>query len=398
MGKKIVILGCGFGGLCISNILRKNLDRVHEIVIIDKKNSFMMGLTNLWILDGRRTLEDSQFPLNKLDSKGIKFIHDVVTEIDVKSKIIKTLNHDTPFRYDFLVIALGAEMTTDAINGFKEFHGFNLYDGESIPALRNKILSLEKGRIAITIMGFPYKCPPAPYESAFIIDRMLRNNKNNNNNKSRREKIELDVYLPSKIPLPVAGKQPNQELLSLLVKQNINLFPEFLLEKVDNQFLYFKNKQKKEYNILIGIPFHFLPPVISKCGLIDKKQDSWLTVDKFTLKTKFEDVFAIGDSTEIKINQLVSIPKAGIFAEGQARSVSFQIINKIKNFTQEQNNLINFDGKGFCFVDTGDGKAGFIDTNFYDNNGPITILKSPSIEFYNQKVSFEYQRIKEWLE
>ena len=35
--------------------------------------------------------------------------------------------------------------------------------------LRKKILSLEKGKIAIVIMGFPYKCPPAPYESAFII-------------------------------------------------------------------------------------------------------------------------------------------------------------------------------------------------------------------------------------
>ena len=396
MGKKIVILGCGFGGLCTSNILRKNLDPTHEIVVIDRKDSFMMGLTNLWVLEGRRTLEDSQFPLNNLNSKGIKFIHDVITEIDVKSKLVKTHHHDIPFRYDFLVIALGAEMTTDPISGFKESNGFNLYDGESIPPLRNKILSLEKGRIAITIMGFPYKCPPAPYESAFIIDRMLRNN-NNNTNKSRRGKIELDVYFPSKIPLPVAGKQPNQELLFLLRKQNINLFPDFLLEKVDKRFLYFKNKQKKEYDILIGIPLHFLPPVISKSGLIDKKEDSWLTVDKFTLKTKFEDVFAIGDSTEIKINKLVSVPKAGIFAEGQAHSVAYQIINNIKDSKEEQNNQINFDGKGFCFMDTGNGKAGFIDTNFYHNNGPKTILKPPSIKFYNQKVNFEYQRIKEWL-
>ena len=395
MGKKIVILGCGFGGLCTSNILRKNLDPTHEIVVIDRKDSFMMGLTNLWVLEGRRTLEDSQFPLNNLNSKGIKFIHDVITEIDVKSKLVKTHHHDIPFRYDFLVIALGAEMTTDPISGFKESNGLNLYDGESIPPLRNKILSLEKGRIAITIMGFPYKCPPAPYESAFIIDRMLRNN--NNTNKSRREKIELDVYFPSKIPLPVAGKQPNQELLFLLRKQNINLFPDFLLEKVDKRFLYFKNKQKKEYDILIGIPLHFLPPVISKSGLIDKKEDSWLTVDKFTLKTKFEDVFAIGDSTEIKINKLVSVPKAGIFAEGQTQSVSYQIINIIKNSKKEQNNQINFDGKGFCFMDTGDGKAGFIDTNFYHSNGPKTILKPPSIAFYNQKVNFENQRIKEWL-
>jgi sulfide:quinone oxidoreductase len=392
LGKKIVILGCGFGGLCISNILRQKLDPVHEIIVIDKKDYFMMGLTNLWILDGRRTLEDSQFPLNNLESKGIKYIHDFVIEIDVKSKLIKTLNHNIPFQYDFLVIALGAEITTDIITGFKEYDGFNLYDGESIPALRNKILSLEKGRIAITIMGFPYKCPPAPYESAFIIDRLLRNGNN-----SKREKIDIDIYFPSKTPLPVAGQQPNQKLFSLLEKQNINLFSNFLLEKVDNRFLYFNNNQKKEYDILIGIPLHFLPPVISKSGLLDKKEDRWLTVDKFTLKTRFEDVFAIGDATEIKISQLVFVPKAGIFAEGQARSVSSQIINKINGFENEYNNQINFDGKGFCFMDTGDGKAGFIDTNFYDNDGPITILKSPSIEFYNQKVSFEYQRIKEWL-
>ncbi len=122
-----------------------------------------------------------------------------------------------------------------------------------------------------------------------------------------------------------------------------------------------------------------------------------MTVDKFTLKTRFDDVFAIGDATEIKINHLVSVPKAGIFAEGQARSVSSQIINKINDIKNGQNNQINFDGKGYCFMDTGNGKAGFIDTNFYDNNGPITILKSPSLEFYNQKIRFEYQRIKEWL-
>ena len=54
MGKKIIILGAGFGGLCISNILRKNLDYTHDVIIVDKKDYFMMGLTNLWILDGRK--------------------------------------------------------------------------------------------------------------------------------------------------------------------------------------------------------------------------------------------------------------------------------------------------------------------------------------------------------
>src|SRR5215203_741122 len=390
MGKKIIVLGGGFGGLCISNILRENLDITHEIIVIDKKDYFMMGLTNLWILEGRRTLEDSQIPLSNLESKGIKFIHDIVTMIDVKSKIIKTLNHDVPFHYDFLVIALGAELTTDVIPGFNEYNGFNLYDGENIPCLRKKILSLEKGRIAIAIIGFPYKCPPAPYESAFIIDKVLRNTVN------RRGKIEIDIYFPSKVPLPVAGQQPNSDLVSLLKEQDINIFPNFSLEKEDSHYLQFNNKQKKEYTILIGIPFHFLPSVLLTSGLVEK-EDNWIPVDKFTLKTKFNDVFAIGDVTEIKINDVVSVPKAGIFAEGQARSVASQIINKINIITEEAKNIIKFDGKGFCFMDTGNGKAGFIDTNFYKSDGPLTILKEPSIQYYRQKISFESQRIKEWL-
>lgn len=390
MSKKIIILGGGFGGLCISNILRQHLDVTHEIIVIDKKDYFMMGLTNLWILDGRRTLKDSQIPLSNLESKGIKYIHDTVTMIDVKSKIIKTLNHSVPFDYDFLVIALGAEMNTDIIPGFTEYSGFNLYDGGNIPCLRKKILSLEKGRIAIVIMGIPYKCPPAPYESAFIIDKLLRNNAN------IREKIKIDIYFPSKIPLPVAGQQPNSDLISLLKKQDINIFPNFSLEKVNSSYLEFNNKQKKDYTILIGIPFHFLPSVLSTSGLVEK-EDNWISVDKFTLKTKFNDVFAIGDVTEIKINDVVSVPKAGIFAEGQARCVASQIINQINTITEEQNNIIKFDGKGFCFMDTGNGKAGFIDTNFYNSDGPITILKEPSIQYYKQKIIFESQRIKEWL-
>lgn len=68
-GKRIVILGSGFGGLTAANLLRKNLSLDHQIVVVDKKKFFMMGLVNLWILSGIRRLEDSQIALNKLESK-----------------------------------------------------------------------------------------------------------------------------------------------------------------------------------------------------------------------------------------------------------------------------------------------------------------------------------------
>jgi len=74
--KHILILGAGFGGLTAANLLRKSLPSEHQITVIDKKQFFMMGLVNLWILSGVRKLQDSQISLNKLSDKGIKFLND----------------------------------------------------------------------------------------------------------------------------------------------------------------------------------------------------------------------------------------------------------------------------------------------------------------------------------
>jgi len=62
-----VILGAGFGGLTAANMLRKGLSAEHHhIVVIDKKDYFLMGVINLWILGGNRRLEDSKVSLSNV--------------------------------------------------------------------------------------------------------------------------------------------------------------------------------------------------------------------------------------------------------------------------------------------------------------------------------------------
>jgi NADH dehydrogenase FAD-containing subunit len=63
----------------------------------------------------------------------------------------------------------------------------------------------------------------------------------------------------------------------------------------------------------------------------------WINVDRFTLRTKYKNVFAIGDVTEIRLDNGITIPKAGIFAEGEAKVVSQQIIDEIKNNNNSNN-------------------------------------------------------------
>jgi sulfide:quinone oxidoreductase len=394
--KRILILGAGFGGLTAANLLRRNLSSAaaaeHQISITDQKDYFMMGLVNLWILSGIRTLEDSKIALNKLENKGIRFLNDEVTAIDVASKTVTiSRSSNLKLEYDYLVIALGAEFALEEVNGFLENGGFNLYDAEQVPKLREKILSLKKGRIAICITSIPYKCPPAPYEATLLINDMLVKN-------GTRDSIHIDMYTPTPIALPVAGAEVSQNVVNLLNDSHIDFHPLHKIKIVlDKEEIEFENGNRTNYDLLIGIPPHKVPAVIRNSGLIRQGQN-WINVDKFTLKTDYENVFAIGDVNEIKVNENMAIPKAGVFAEAQAKVVSRQIIDDIENNTNKlSSSSSRFDGKGFCFMEIGDKKAGYVAADFYNEQGPTTLLEPPSEESYKKKIDFERSRLNEWL-
>jgi sulfide:quinone oxidoreductase len=393
-GKRILILGAGFGGLTAANLLRKNLSSSsaqveHQISITDQKDYFMMGLVNLWILSGIRTLEDSKIALNRLENRGIRFLNDKVTGIDVASKTVTIGRSSTlKLEYDYLLIALGTEYAVEEVKGFLENGGFNLYDAEQVPKLREKILSLKKGRIAICITSIPYKCPPAPYEASLLINDILVK-------KGTRDSIDIDIYTPTPIALPVAGAKVSQDVIRLLNDNHINFHPLHKIKIVlDREKIEFENGNMVNYDLLIAIPPHRVPEVIRSSGLI-KQGQNWINVDRFSLKTDYENVFAIGDVNEIKVNENMVIPKAGIFAEAQAKVVSQQIIDDIENNTNKMSS--KFDGKGFCFMEVGDKKAGYVAADFYNELGPVALLELPSEGSYKKKLDFERSKLNEWL-
>jgi sulfide:quinone oxidoreductase len=390
IGKRILILGAGFGGLAAANLLRKNLSADHRIILIDKKQSFIMGFVNLWIVYGIRRLEDSQTDLNILAKRGIEFLKDEIIKIDTQINTVTTKLHGE-LGYDYLIIALGADLAPEKINGFVENRGFNLYDVKQTPILHEKLLSLKSGRIAISIMGIPYKCPPAPYEASLLINDMLTQN-------GKRNSIEIDLYIPTPMALPVAGQKISQAIVDLINYNRINFYPSHKLKTVQEKEIEFENGSKRNYDVLIGIPPHKVPDVIKNSGIINGgeqvgEEGRWINVDRHTLRTVYKNVFAVGDVTEIRLTQTTAIPKAGIFAEGEAKVVAQQIIDDITN----KSNNTKFDGKGFCFMEIGNKKAGYIDGDFYNAAGPITKLEPPSEESYQKKWDFESSRIKEWL-
>ena len=390
--KQILILGAGFGGLASANLLRNSLQKeVCQITVIDKNQSFMMGLVNLWILSGTRRLENSQIALNKLESKGIKFLNDEIIKIDPSENSVTTKINRNKVHYDYLIIALGADLAPQQIEGFEDNEScFNIYNVQQVPRLREKILALKSGRIIICIANIPYKCPPAPYEVSLIINDILIKN-------GTRDSIDLNIYVPTPISLPVAGAKMSQDVVNLLNEKHINFHPLHKIKKVlDKKTIEFENGVKTSFDVLIIIPNHQVPQIIKNSDLLRDGNQHWINVDKFTLRTKYKNVFAIGDVTEIRLDKTTTIPKAGIFAEGQAKVVSQQIINEITDNNNDKA-YAKFDGKGFCFMEIGDKKAGYIYADFYNEGGPTTRLDPPSYEFYQKKLDFERSRLGDWL-
>jgi sulfide:quinone oxidoreductase len=379
MGKRILILGAGFGGLAAANELRKALGQDHRVIVIDRKKSFMMGLVKLWILEGSRKLEESQTPLDGLNAKGIEYLNDEIVRIDLGSSRVQAKGHGW-IGYDYLIVALGTELVPDKIPGFAG-RGYNLYDAQAIPKLREKLLELQRGRVAIAIMGMPYKCPPAPYEASMIIDSVL-------SRQGTRGSIEIDVYSPAPIALPVAGPQVSATVVEIISQRGITFHPSHKLTSVSDK-LEFENGSKADYDLLVGIPPHRVPEVVKSSGLAE---GDWVAVDKSTMKTRFANVFAIGDVTEIKVGAL-AVPKAGIFAEEQGKVAARQIIDEIEGRPA----VTTFAGQGYCFMEMGNGRAGYLAGDFFNPAGPQLKLEAPSEQNFYKKQEFERTRVKEWL-
>ena len=376
----VVILGGGFGGLSSANELRNTLSSSQvKITVIDKKDWFMVGFAKLWIINGTRTFENSIGSLNELSKKEINFVKEEILEIDSQNKNIKTKSQNISF--DFLIISTGVVLAPQKIPGLIE-NGFNLYDHDQLLEIRDKLESIESGKIAISIMGMPYKCPPAPFEASLLIDSMLRK-------RGVRDSVQIDFYSPAPITLPAAGPEVSKKILELVNSEKITFHNSCKIKSVESKKLIFENSEA-DFDILLAIPPHIAPKIIYDSGLA--KEPGFIPIDR-DCKTFFENIFAIGDVTILTVGEKMAVPKAGIFAEGEGITVAKKIISII----QLKEETVLFDGKGGCFIESGKDTASILEVDMFTNSKPSTNLSESTSDNLSKKKEFEKERLSKWL-
>jgi len=380
MVKDILILGAGFGGLEASTSLREKLDDSFNITLIDKNEFFTIGFTKFDVMFGRRSAEDVKSYYKNIKGDGIIFVKDTIELIDPENKIVKTQRSE--FLYDFLIIALGADLSPDAIPGFVE-GGYEFYSLQGAQKLYPVINNFNSGTILISIFDKPYKCPPAPYEAALLLhDYFLE--------KGIRGNVQINVLIPGPTPLPVAPNVSSQ-IEKLLEEKDIKLYKKHKVVGLDSdkKIALIENNDSVKYDLFLGIPIHVPPKVVRESAV---GNNGWIRVNKDNLETKYTNVYAVGDVTNIPVEDH-AVPKAGAFAESAAQIVVSDILAKINN---EKNNS-RFDGTGICYIEVGGGEVAELNANILGGKEPIVELNGPEQVFRRKKELFEKDRIKKWF-
>jgi sulfide:quinone oxidoreductase len=138
------------------------------------------------------------------------------------------------------------------------------------------------------------------------------------------------------------------------------------------------------FDLFLGVPRHRAPAVVIDAGLT---VDGWIPVDPLTLETTTPGVYAIGDVTS------VGTPKAGVFAEGQAKVVAARISEQLRTGRSDT----TYEGRGICYLDFGDDTVAKVDVTFRSGAAPHGRLLGPSPEFVADKVEFGTSRVARWF-
>ncbi|MDA3813680.1 MAG: FAD/NAD(P)-binding oxidoreductase [Candidatus Cloacimonetes bacterium] len=383
--KNLLILGAGTAGTMMANHLKRKLDKKEwKITIVDQHKTHYYQPGFLFIPFDIYKEKDVIKNKKQFIPGRVHYIEEAIELIEHdKNNVV--LKNGTNLPYDILIIATGAKIVPDEIDGlkgegwFKDV--FDFYTFEGAVALRDKLENWKGGKFVVHLAEMPIKCPVAPLEFCFLADWYFTK-------KGIRDKVEMTYVTP------LSGaftKQQSSEVLSYLMEEkNIKIVPDFDVELVDEKDKYVQSYdgQKVDYDLLISIPTNMGDEVIERSGMGDDL--NFIPTDKHTLQSKKkENIFVIGDATDLPAS------KAGSVAHFQADVLT----KNIMKFINGKELVKEFDGHANCFIESGFGKAFLIDFN-YDVEpvkgtfplpivGPFVLLKESRLNHFG-KMIFRY--------
>lgn len=336
MAKKILIVGGGLAGTIVANGLCRQLrDELSSgnvaLTMLGATDTHMYQPGLLYIPFGRMRESELFRDQRKVLDRRVRFVVDPAKHIDVDKKAVTTQSGKT-FEFDFLVIATGSRIRPDNIPGMAEgAHWF--YDLDGARKMRDALANFQGGKIVVNV-NVPHKCPVAPLEITFMLRDFLAD-------KGLLDKSEITYTYP-------IGRLHTLEPVATWASPEFDRFgikseTFFNTKSVDPKAKTILSEEGTtlNYDLLIAIPPHSGQQVIVDSNL---GAGGWVPTERNTLlREGSSNIFVVGDTTNIPIS------KAGSTAHFEADT----IVDNLASLIKEDRWARSYDGKVFCFVETG---------------------------------------------
>ena len=336
MSKTILIVGGGLAGTIVANGLVRQLGSemrtgAVSVTMLGTTDQHMYQPGLLYVPFGRIREAELFRDQRKVLDRRVNFFVDPAKTIDIEKSQVNTEQGRT-FKYDYLVIATGSRIMPQNIPGMKEA-GHWFYDLDGARKLRDALNAFQGGKIVVNVNA-PHKCPVAPLEITFMLHDFLKG-------RGLWEKTELTYTYPiGRLHAlePVAHwAKPEFDRIGVKYETFFNT------ESVNPEKKTLTSMEGSElpFDLLITIPPHQGQQVIDDSGL---GKGGWVPTNTKTLHREGStNVFVVGDTTNIPIS------KAGSTAHFEADV----LVDNLVSLVQENRWARDYDGKVFCFVETG---------------------------------------------
>ena len=321
-GRRVVIVGGGWGGLSAARHLRDAAPELEVVVVEPQPVFWSHALSNRWLaglIDGKLLTHDRGAAARAF---GYSLVQAEVTVIDRDRRRVHT--DRGALAYDWLILATGIRHHSGAWFGddraaadHTRRHFPAAFTGrDETLALKAKLDSFKGGDLVMTVPPMPYRCPPAPYERAAMIGWLL---------KTRGVKGRLHVLDPNPITLGF------DKIFRHDFADQISYLPNAAVKAVDP----YGKTISTEFDT---IPFDdaiLLPPqqagdLVWQAGLEarggDGKPTGWAAQDPVHLHAVGDErVFLVGDLIDKASPLFGHYPKTGHLAARLGRIAALEI-------------------------------------------------------------------------
>ncbi|MGC9099233.1 MAG: NAD(P)/FAD-dependent oxidoreductase [Candidatus Micrarchaeia archaeon] len=355
MRKKVVIVGCGDGGIILAHRLIKDFD----VTLIDKNTMHYFQPWQLHI--AFHGAKEKKIEKRKLLPRRANFVNKEVKNVDLANR--KVVLSNGKMGYDYVVVDTGSRGDYSKIPGHNElFNEFGDTHSDTAGAQRlwSKVKSFSGGDAVIGISYPTYKCPPSPNEAAFMFEEYVNKHK-------LKPKTKITFITP--FPRAYPAEPINEFVEQAMKERGINIMTFFDVESIDTK--------NRTISSIEGDTIHYdfaalVPPHVG-AGIVKdfSDNDGFIKTDKFTLNIgNYDDAFCMGDATNIQTS------KSAVTGHIQSEVISERLRGKDARFN----------GRTHCPFEFGYHKATFVISSY---TAPALKLK-PSTTNYLMKMGMKY--------